>query len=152
METLELLLQRTEKDRTRTPGELRVNGIFYCYTLEDRIRELPGEPVEKWKVPGTTAIPSGRFRIELEDSPHFGPDTITLRAVPGFDYIRMHSGNTEQHTEGCVLLGYQLTDLHTIVVGQTHAARDNLKRVVKEAIARGQEVWITILNPEPASA
>lgn len=151
METLELTLQRTEKDPLRTPGELYVRDVFYCYTLEDRVREVPGEPVENWKVPGTTAIPSGRFRLTLVDSPHFGKDTIAINHVPGFEYIRMHSGNTERNTEGCVLLGYQLTHLHTIVVGQTHAARDNLKRVIREAIARGLEVWVTIRNPEAAA-
>lgn len=148
---MDLQLQRIEKDRDRTPGELRVNGVFFCYTLEDRIREVPGEPTCKWKVDGATAIPSGRYRIVLVDSPHFGKDTINLVDVPGFSYIRMHSGNTELDTEGCILVGYQLTELHTIVVGQTHAARDNLKRNVKEALARSEQVWIAILNPEASA-
>lgn len=76
-----------------------------CWLLEDAVREVEGVPVEQWKIPGKTAIPSGRYRVALVDSPRFGPDTITLLDVPGFTVIRVHAGNDDEDTEGCPLTG-----------------------------------------------
>lgn len=88
-----------------TWGDLYIDGTYFCCTLEDAVRERPFVPVEEWKVKEQTAIPSGIYRMELQDSPHFGPDTPTLLAVPGYDHIRIHGGTTERDTEGCVLVG-----------------------------------------------
>jgi hypothetical protein len=123
---------------------LSVDGSPFCFSLEDAVREVPGEPVEKWKVYGKTAIPSGRYRVTLETSDRFGPDTLTINGVPGFKSIRMHSGNTEIDTDGCPLLGYSVNADGTIAFGTTKTAVRDLKAKVKTAIAAGAEVWITI--------
>src|SRR4051812_46901688 len=105
---LELVLQRKPFPlKRRTPGELRVNGVFFCYTVEDQVREIVGEPVRTWKVEGATAIPAGRYWVTLEKSARFGADTITINRVEGFTAIRMHAGNDEDDTEGCVVVGYE---------------------------------------------
>ena len=144
---MELVLQRLTKGLTRTPGELRVNGVFFCYTVEDRVREVSGRPVREWKVDGETAITAGRYLLTLETSPRFGPETMTINGVDGFSGIRIHGGNDERHTEGCPLVGYELTGAGTIAVGQTKAAVANLKRNVREAAARGDRVFIDVRNP-----
>jgi hypothetical protein len=145
---LELVLRRLKDSfPTRTPGELFVNGVFFCYSVEDEVREIPGQPVLEWKIPGQTAIPAGRYELTLEDSPTFGRETLTIKRVEGFTGVRMHSGNDERHTEGCPLLGYELTREGTITVGQTKAAVANLKRNVKAAIAAGGRCFIDVRNP-----
>lgn len=145
---MELVLQRLkDKFPTRTPGELFVNGVFFGFTVEDEVREVPGLPVREWKIPGQTAIPVGRYWLTLENSPKFGPDTITLNGVDGFDYIRIHSGNNEDHSEGCPLVGYELTRDGTISVGQTKTCLANLKRNIVAAIARGEKCFIDVRNP-----
>lgn len=60
---LELVLQRLPHARSamRTPGELRANGIFWCYTVEDVVREIKGQPVSAWKIKGETEI--GRAHV-----------------------------------------------------------------------------------------
>lgn len=142
---MELYLNRTDKRETRTNGDLYCEFVFLMHTLEDAVREVAGKPVSDWKVSGKTAIPSGRYRITLESSPKFGPETITINNVPGFSYIRMHSGNTEEDSEGCPILGYELDGIGRIVPGTTRSAVMNLKRVIKEAmITRNEQVWITI--------
>lgn len=122
------------------------DGVFLCYTLEDEIREQVGLPVAAWKIKGATAIPAGRYRTTLEKSPRFGPDTITLHDVAGFDLIRMHGGNKAADTEGCPLVGFQVTS-NSIVGGTSGPALKLVKAHIKAAIMRGESVWIDIQNP-----
>lgn len=86
-----------------TFGVAGVGGNWYA--LEDKVREIPGKPVEDWKVKGATAIPMGRYRVVISPSNRFKRLMPELLFVPGFTGIRIHSGNTEADTEGCLLLG-----------------------------------------------
>ena len=140
---MELLLTRLKFYDTHTIGQLYVDGEFFCFTLEDVEREVEGKPVASWKIKGETAIPQGRYKVTLELSNRFGPDTLTLKQVPGFDFIRMHSGNTDKDTEGCIILGYKLTDSNIIKFGTTRPAVLDLKGKVRQAL-RTEVVWITI--------
>lgn len=146
---LELVLQRKPHhfSRVRTPGELYGNGVFLMFSVEDTCREIAGQPVASWKLHGATAIPAGRYAVTLEDSPRFGPDTLTINRVDGFEGIRIHAGNDENVSEGCPLVGYELTAEGTIAFGQTRAAVKNLKRAVREALDHGGRVFIDVRNP-----
>ena len=106
---MEINCYRRPTVKDTTFGKLFVNDIYQMYTLEDAVREIPNAPTAKWKVPKHTAIPAGRFKVEMEDSPKFGKNTITLRKVPGFDYIRVHAGNDDADTDGCPCVGFQIT-------------------------------------------
>ena len=129
---MNLNLLRTKFYPTHTIGQLYIETEFLCFTLEDVVREVVDQPVERWKIKGETAIPYGLYRLKFEDSPKFGPDTITLRDVPGFDYIRIHSGNTPNDTEGCIIVGYRLNDkTNFILPGTTRTALKDLKQVLK---------------------
>ena len=143
---MKLTLQRRPSVGGATIGELMLDGIRVCYTLEDEIREMPGDPVWVWKVKGATAIPAGRYRVTLEQSARFGPDTLTINGVDGFSAIRMHGGNTQADTEGCPLLGFQVTAT-TIVGGTSAPAVAEVKKLVRGAIEAGDEVWIDVCNP-----
>ena len=140
---MELLLSRLKFYDTHTTGQLYVNGEFFCFTLEDIIREVDNKSISEWKIKNETAIPQGRYKVTLEMSGRFGPDTLTVNQVPGFQYIRMHSGNTDKDTEGCIILGYKLTPLGIIQFGTTRPAVFDLKGKVRQAL-RTEEVWITI--------
>lgn len=129
-----------------TIGEMLEDGARLCYTLEDEIREVVGEPVANWKLRGATAIPSGEYRVTLEHSPRFGPDTLTINNVPGFVGVRIHGGNTHENTEGCPLLGLRVTDT-TIVSGTSGPAVALVKARVRQALSAGQHVLLTINNP-----
>ena len=74
-----------------------MNGNWQCFTLEDVVRD--------YKIPGQTAIPSGKYRIIMTFSSRFSRQLPLLLNVPDFDGIRIHAGNTDKDTKGCVLVG-----------------------------------------------
>ena len=143
---MKLTLNRRPSIGGATIGELFEDGVRLCWTLEDEIRERVGEPVANWKIRGATAIPSGEYRVTLEHSPRFGPDTLTINNVPGFTGVRMHAGNTSEQTDGCPLLGLRVTE--TSIVGGTSAPAVALvKARVRAALQAGQHVLLSINNP-----
>ena len=141
---MKLTLQRKPSFAGATIGTLHIDGGFACHTLEDEVREVPGEPVATWKIHGATAIPAGEYIVSLQDSNRFGSDTLTLHDVPGFEYIRMHAGNTSADTEGCILLGLRATDA-SLVGGTSRPAVELVKGDVRAAIDRGEAVHISVL-------
>lgn len=133
--TLELELQRDQPDESRMFGVFSVSGLYECVTLED--------PPRSEKIKGRTAIPEGRYRITLEESPRFGPNTITIKDVPGFTGVRIHAGNTENDTEGCPLVGQERTEM-TII--RSRQALAHLKSKIQVAWDAEDEIWLTIKN------
>lgn len=129
---MNLTLDRFEFGNEHTFGKLSAE---VCFTLEDTVRDV--------KIHGKTAIPAGRYKVVLQNSPKFGPDTISLLDVPGFEYIRIHGGNTVDDTEGCPLTGLELTETG-IKGGTSQPALRMLRALVKAAIAEKQEVWIEV--------
>lgn len=145
---MEILQQRVRLHHQRTASDLSIDGRPFCHVVEDPVREIPGRPVAEWKQHGRTAIPAGRYRCTLETSPRFGPGTISLHDVPGFAGVRVHGGNDEDDTEGCPLVGYQLTPTDTIVGGTSRPALVALKAEIRTALEAGEAVWWTVANPE----
>ncbi len=144
---MKLTLQRDEAQENRTFGRmLAEDGHRLCYVLEDAVREVEGKPVEAWKIHGKTAIPAGEYRITLETSPHFGPDTLTVNDVPGYVGVRMHAGNTEADTDGCPLLGMEVTPTG-IMGGTSRPAVALIKQIVQQALKRSEVVLMTVVNP-----
>jgi hypothetical protein len=86
-----------------TIGELYIDGVLLCYTLEDRDRFL--ELNHSAKVKSQTAIPTGDYRVVISMSNRFKKLLPEILNVEGFLGIRIHSGNTEKDTEGCILVG-----------------------------------------------
>ncbi|WP_025041579.1 DUF5675 family protein [Nitrosospira briensis] len=99
---MELQIKRTDFSEESTIGELSVNGVFECYTLEDKVRPV--------KIAGKTAIPSGRYEVIINFSQRFQKQLPLLLNVPNYEGVRIHSGNTAANTEGCILVGETKTD------------------------------------------
>lgn len=92
-----------------TIGKMYIGGRFFCYTLEDvdRDRNKDGDlnDAGEQKVYGETAIPRGKYNVTLIMSNRFKVIMPLLNNVPGFEGIRIHNGNTSEHTHGCILVG-----------------------------------------------
>lgn len=120
MEQLKLSIKRIATKTDYTTGHLYVNGKLFCDTLENTDRGLDQkmtlEELQKRKVYGKTAIPTGTYRITMNrKSPKFskidyyrefcGGYMPRLLQVPGFEGVLIHRGNREDATEGCLLVG-----------------------------------------------
>ena len=104
---MKLEVKRFEFATNYTVGKLYADGEYVCYTLEDAVREKENTPVEQWKIPGSTAIPKGTYKVGYTFSNHFQKNLPELFNVPGFSGVRIHTGNSDQDTEGCILVGTQ---------------------------------------------
>jgi len=94
---MKLNLKRLHKTDNSTIGELYIDGKFEAYTLEDIERDT--------KVFGKTAIPKGTYEVIMTMSNRFKKMMPLLLNVPGYEGVRIHSGNDATQTEGCILLG-----------------------------------------------
>jgi hypothetical protein len=139
--SLEIHVQGTVFTDNSTISMVSIEGVFQCYLLEDTIREVPGQPVETWKIFGKTAIPRGRYQVVRTMSARFGRVLPLLLKVPGYVGARIHPGNTPKDTEGCLLPGFHKGE---DVVTESRAAFELLDKKIEEALAAGEEVWITL--------
>ncbi len=136
--TREWLLQREPSAGGATVGHLSEGGTWICWTLEDVIREVPSVPVAAWKVHGATAIPVGRYRVVVTPSNRFKRVLPLLEAVPGFEGIRIHAGNTSADTEGCILVGSGRTG-NTVTGSKAMEAR-----IVSDLQTSALPVYLTV--------
>ena len=134
---MELLLQRFYLCEEYTVGRLSVNGVYFCDTLEDRVRDLSHEA----KIPGRTAIPAGRYEVIVTYSPRFRRKLPRLLDVPGFTGILIHRGNTPDDTSGCILPG-ENREKGKVVNSTPYEER--LTAMLLEAQARDEKNFITI--------
>lgn len=134
-------LKREPSTDSGTFGKLYVDGMFSCHSLEDETREVEGQPVAQWKIKGETAIPKGRYKVIINHSNRFKRELPLLLKVPGFDGIRIHPGNTEADTEGCILVG---TERNATAVLNSRVAFNDLMGDIQDALTNGEEVWIDV--------
>lgn len=99
---MKLLLERNELLQDGTRGNFYIDNVFFCFSMEDVDGHLESGGV---KVPGETAIPRGTYRVIIDYSNRFNREMPHVLDVPGFSGVRIHNGNTQDDTEGCVLLG-----------------------------------------------
>jgi hypothetical protein len=139
---MKMKLERVQLDPDVTIGELWINGVFAAWVCEDAVREVAGEPVASWKVPGKTAIPRGTYQVDITFSSRFQRDLPVLVDVPGFSGIRMHPGNDADDTEGCLLPGD--TRLAKSV-GQSRVAFDRIFADMRVAKIKGESITMEIV-------
>lgn len=128
---MEIQVNRKWFSDKSTISEMLIDGVFQCFVLEDVERTE--------KVYGQTAIPVGRYRINITPSKRFGRLMPLIEHVPGFEGIRIHWGNEAKDTEGCLLLG---ETRGVDFVGKSRLAF--MEFFNKLVDYRGDDVWITI--------
>ena len=145
---MNLELKRIFKGKDYTIGRLFIDGEYFCDTLEDPVRQLDSI---KDKIYSKTAIPTGKYKVSMSIvSPKYsirksynwcGGRLPRLLDVPFFEGILIHSGNTPDHTAGCILVG------ENKIKGQVINSMNTLKNLwIKLNVADevGEEIWINI--------
>ena len=137
-----------------TNGILLIDGVFECFTLEDQVRD--GE-----KVMSETAIPLGEYEVKFRTvggydaryQKKYGTTwhkgMLELQDVPNFKYILIHTGNTDEHTAGCLLVGETQQDLDRGKDGFVGGSGDAYKKMypkVRDALLNGEKVTIKYSN------
>lgn len=144
---MELTLTRKARSSESTISQLRVNGVFECFMLEDVDRGLDqsmsAQFIATRKVPARTAIPTGRYQVVITLSKRFGVKMPLILDVKGFSGIRIHAGNHAGNTEGCPLTG-TYSKQKPNWVSDSKTAYVKLFAKILAALARKEQVWITI--------
>ena len=125
----------------------------FGFVVEDVDRGLdqamPLSQVQAGKVKARTAIPTGHYPVRLEHSGKYGPDWPTVCEVPGYRYIRIHSGNDSADTEGCILVG-KTRNPATMTIGTSRQYVRWLVDEIRNCIGRGEAVWL-VIDRDPAA-
>jgi len=125
---------------------------FLCYTLEDERRAL--------KVKGETRVPAGTYKLALRKEGGFHKrykgkygawhrGMLHVTEVPGFEWILIHTGNTDEHTAGCLLVGDSQENNIVIKDGFVGKSVNAYKRIyspIARAIEKGNEVTIEYID------
>lgn len=157
---MEITVHRFTDNGETTLGNLFINGIFQCFTVEDQ-EQFNG------KVKGETRIPEGEYKISLRKEGryhnkyserykeihkgmlciHNAPNWKVVKDGMEFQYILIHTGNNDDHTMGCLLVN----DAVSAVTYSGSSSRDayvDLYPKIANAIEAGEEVTIKYLDTE----
>lgn len=137
---MHLTLVRDILQPERTLGLLSIDGVFNCCAIEDAVRP------DGVKIPGKTAIPYGRYQVKLTTSARFGRLLPILIGDAAFETawkgVRIHRGNTEADTEGCIIVGRRRNATRMIASG---AAEIDLVERMRRAVSRGEAITLDIV-------
>ena len=128
--------------------DVTTERVFLAYTLEDEYRDN--------KIAGETRIPDGIYKIGFRKEggfhskykkrfPSIHKGMLQVNDVPGFDFILIHCGNTDEHTAGCLLVGD--SQVNNMVqkdgfIGESTQAYKRIYPPIAEALESGEEVTI----------
>ena len=154
---MKLDVVRTQFGADATNSLLFIDGEFECYGLEDEVRDV--------KVYAETAVPLGEYEIKFRTVGGFHTRTksrydskygegwhlgmLELQDVPNFEFILVHSGNTDESTAGCYLVGNTQQDLDVSkdgFIGSSRVAYEKMYPKVRDALVAGEKVTIKYSN------
>lgn len=152
---MEIVLERKWKKDTYTIGNLYINGVFFSNTLEDKDRGLtssmPIDEINKEKVYGETAIPTGTYEIIMTVSGRFAArpwgkkyngKVPELLNVKGFAGVRIHPFNKASESLGCIAVGKN--SIKGAVTNSTQYYYKLLDNFIIPTIKKGEKIMLTI--------
>ena len=125
---------------------------FLSYALEDEYRND--------KVKHETRVPAGTYQIKLRTVGGFNSrytkkygdfhkGMLHVQDVPGFEYILIHTGNTDEHTSGCLIVGDSQENNQIVkdgFIGKSVQAYKRIYTPIATALENGEEVTITYVD------
>jgi len=131
------LTRKIYTDRS-TIGTLDIDGVRECDTLEDMTRR------PDVKIYGKTAIPGGAYKVVITHSNRFKKDLPLLLNVPNYEGVRIHTGNDDNNTEGCILVG--TAGKQADWISGSVVAMNALQPKIAAALARKETVTLVIVD------
>ena len=129
---MKIKVVREIKNDVCTIGSLFINDVFFCYTLEDKDRGIKQSDsllfIQAKKIFGLTAIPSGFYKLTVNQSPKFKRMLPRILDIKGFDGVLLHRGNSANDSLGCILVGYKKGD--NSIFESTKAETDLVNRLL----------------------
>lgn len=136
---------RKYKKADYTIGIVSIDGVRFSNSLEDTDRGLnntmtPNE-IKCKKIYGQTAIPTGQYEVIFNYSVKYKKEMPLILNVPGFEGIRIHSGNTAQDSCGCILIG---DNTAKGCLTNSRVKTQLLYDKMRFAISKGEKIYINI--------
>lgn len=156
---MDLEVKRLADNGDTTIGAFYIDGVFQCFTVEDEERAV--------KVKGETRIPNGFYKVGLRKEGGFHSKykkkygnmhkgMLCIYNKDGwkiekdgmsFQYILIHTGNTDEHTAGCLLLNDAVSG--SAFTGSSSVnAYSRIYPLIARAIEQGEVVTITYTDIE----
>ena len=139
---MKMKLVRGKGNAKSVEGKMYIDGVFECYTVEDADRRLEAGGT---KVQNKTAIPRGIYEVKWTHSNRFNKDMPLLMDVPQFTGVRIHAGNSDVDTEGCIIVGAVNEVEGDDWVSASRVAVDRLYPKIKTAVLTGKKVTLEII-------
>lgn len=154
---MKLTLQRKYPKSNYTIGNLYIDGVFFCNTIEDKVRDLNKDgdlnDAGERKVYGQTAIPYGIYEIDMDTvSPKFknrdwakkyGGVVPRLLNVPHFEGVLIHPLNKAEESLGCIGCG------RNTIKGQVTQATNTHYKLMDDyllpAHKRGEKITLEVI-------
>ena len=134
---------------------------FLCYTLEDERRDE--------KIMSETRVPAGTYKIALRNEGgmnkrysakyadmhegmlciHNAPNWKLETPDMSFQYILLHTGNTDEHTAGCLIIGDSQENNLLIkngFIGKSTQAYKRVYPLIAKALLDDEEVTIEYVD------
>ena len=144
---MNMQLYRLNDDGKSTIGALYIDSKFKCFTLEDTYNEP--------KIYGKTRIPAGSYAVELRKEGgmvdrynskyDFHNGMLWLRNVENFEYVYLHTGNDEDDTDGCILIGRGCNTQGVQTISGSVLAYTEIYPMIAEQIEAGYPVNIEVI-------
>ncbi len=147
---MEIINKRIGVLGNATAGLLSVDNKPFGFVIEDIPRDT--------KVKGKTRITAGRYPLKLKEAitpltlryrQRYGwfDKHIELQDVPGFSNVYIHIGNFAEDTDGCQVIGLDLT-IHkgSYANKQSTKCYKAFYQKVYDALKAGEEVYYTIID------
>ena len=159
-----IAVQRLLDDGDTTVSAILVDG-------EDQLLYGVEDQAQMKKVAGETRIPAGKYPLRLwtpnekdrqehnKDTVAFAPHSryaklhvsrgmtgvLEIADIPGFSAVLIHAGNTDDHTEGC-LLPNLIFDWEGMRGGQSRPAVAMITQTVGDRLLAGEKLYIIIAD------
>lgn len=148
---MKITIKRTALRDKYTIGKLYIDGVYFCDTLEDAVRDLNKNGVfdnGEQKVYGETAIPYGTYKVDMDTiSPRlknrswakpYSGKLPRIKNVNGFDGVLIHPFNDASESLGCISVGENKQ------VGKVLNSVTTFHKLMKILIANKNNIELTI--------